>query len=114
MLQMCWASSLARDVDAVFYIQIGKVRLAIVSNDGKEATIGILGDGDFFGEGRDQHNYAPGRFTGAATGLFFLAPQRSCGRCTLRRTNDNQIESFAVVPRSCKSNRVVGGCSRGD
>jgi CRP/FNR family cyclic AMP-dependent transcriptional regulator len=37
--------------DAVFYIQTGKVRLTVVSNDGKEATIGILGDGEFFGEG---------------------------------------------------------------
>ena len=37
--------------DAVFHIQTGKVRLTVVSNDGKEATIGILGDGDFFGEG---------------------------------------------------------------
>jgi CRP/FNR family transcriptional regulator, cyclic AMP receptor protein len=37
--------------DAVFYIQRGKVRLSVVSNAGKEATIGILGDGNFFGEG---------------------------------------------------------------
>jgi CRP/FNR family transcriptional regulator, cyclic AMP receptor protein len=37
--------------DAVFYIQTGKVRLTVVSSDGKEATIGILGDGEFFGEG---------------------------------------------------------------
>ena len=37
--------------DAVFYVQTGKVRLTVVSNDGKEATIGILGDGAFFGEG---------------------------------------------------------------
>jgi CRP/FNR family cyclic AMP-dependent transcriptional regulator len=37
--------------DAVFYIQTGKVRLTVVSNDGKEATLGILGDGEFFGEG---------------------------------------------------------------
>jgi CRP/FNR family transcriptional regulator, cyclic AMP receptor protein len=37
--------------DAVFYIQTGKVKLTVVSNIGKEATIGILGDGDFFGEG---------------------------------------------------------------
>ena len=36
--------------DAVFYVQTGKVRLTVVSNDGKEATIGILGD-QFFGEG---------------------------------------------------------------
>ena len=37
--------------DAVFYIQKGKVRLTVVSNIGKEATIGILSEGNFFGEG---------------------------------------------------------------
>ena len=37
--------------NAVFYIQTGKVRLTVVSKTGKEATIGILGEGDFFGEG---------------------------------------------------------------
>ena len=37
--------------DAVFYIQNGKVKLTVVSNDGKEATIGILSEGDFFCEG---------------------------------------------------------------
>jgi CRP-like cAMP-binding protein len=37
--------------DAVFYIQRGKVKLTVVSKIGKEATIGILNEGDFFGEG---------------------------------------------------------------
>jgi CRP-like cAMP-binding protein len=37
--------------DAVFYIKIGKVRLTVVSEIGKDATIGILNEGDFFGEG---------------------------------------------------------------
>ena len=37
--------------DAVFYIQTGKVKLTVVSRSGKEATIGILNEGDFFGEG---------------------------------------------------------------
>ena len=37
--------------DSVFYIQKGKVRLTVVSKVGKEATIGILSDGNFFGEG---------------------------------------------------------------
>jgi CRP/FNR family cyclic AMP-dependent transcriptional regulator len=37
--------------DAVFYIQQGKVKLTVVSKSGKEATIGILNEGDFFGEG---------------------------------------------------------------
>jgi CRP-like cAMP-binding protein len=37
--------------DAVFYIKDGKVKLTVVSKIGKEATIGILNKGDFFGEG---------------------------------------------------------------
>src|SRR5271170_497492 len=37
--------------DAVFYIQTGRVRLTVVSKSGKEATIGILNEGAFFGEG---------------------------------------------------------------
>src|SRR5271154_2362564 len=37
--------------NAVFYIQKGKVKLTVVSKIGKEATIGILNEGDFFGEG---------------------------------------------------------------
>jgi CRP/FNR family transcriptional regulator, cyclic AMP receptor protein len=37
--------------DAVFYIQEGRVRLTVLSSSGKEATIGILGEGEFFGEG---------------------------------------------------------------
>ncbi len=36
--------------DAVFYIQKGKVRLTVVSKSGQEATIGIMSEGDFFGE----------------------------------------------------------------
>ena len=37
--------------DAVFYIREGKVRLTVVSNNGKEATVGVLTAGDFCGEG---------------------------------------------------------------
>jgi len=37
--------------DAVFYVQRGKIKLSVVSPSGKEATVGILNKGDFFGEG---------------------------------------------------------------
>src|SRR5271155_1597527 len=39
------------DADSVFYIQKGKVRLTVVSQAGKEATIAIIGERNFFGEG---------------------------------------------------------------
>jgi len=37
--------------DAVHYIQAGKVRLTVVSEQGKEGVIAMLGAGEFFGEG---------------------------------------------------------------
>jgi CRP/FNR family cyclic AMP-dependent transcriptional regulator len=52
-------SVLAKDVifaqgdeaNSVFYVQKGKVRLTVVSQAGKEATIAIVGERNFFGEG---------------------------------------------------------------
>src|SRR3984893_4313576 len=37
--------------DAVFYIESGKVKLTVVSEQGKEAVVAILETNDFFGEG---------------------------------------------------------------
>ena len=37
--------------DSVFFIQKGKVKLTVVSDQGKEAVLAILGKHDFFGEG---------------------------------------------------------------
>jgi len=37
--------------NAIFYLQRGRVKLTVVSHQGKEAVVAILGAGDFFGEG---------------------------------------------------------------
>jgi len=37
--------------DAIFYVHKGKIRLTVVAKNGKQATIALLGEGDFFGEG---------------------------------------------------------------
>ena len=37
--------------DAVFYVKKGKVKITVVSEQGKEALVAILGTDDFFGEG---------------------------------------------------------------
>ena len=39
------------NAESVFYIHKGRVRLSIVSKQGKEATLGLFGPGDFLGEG---------------------------------------------------------------
>jgi CRP/FNR family transcriptional regulator, cyclic AMP receptor protein len=37
--------------DSVFYIQTGKLKITVLSAQGKEAVVAVLGTGDFFGEG---------------------------------------------------------------
>ncbi len=37
--------------NTVFYIQRGRVKIVVISEQGKEAVVGILGPGQFFGEG---------------------------------------------------------------
>jgi CRP/FNR family cyclic AMP-dependent transcriptional regulator len=37
--------------DTVFFIQRGKVKITVLSEHGKEAVVGIFGEGQFFGEG---------------------------------------------------------------
>ena len=51
--------------DAVFCIQKGKIKLTVVSARGKEAVVGLIGSGHFFGEGC--LNGHPLRVTTAAT-----------------------------------------------
>ena len=39
------------DADAVFYIKKGKVKVAVVSDEGREAVVALLGVDEFIGEG---------------------------------------------------------------
>jgi CRP-like cAMP-binding protein len=41
----------ASPADSVFYIRKGKIKVTVASPGGKEAVVGILGPGDFLGEG---------------------------------------------------------------
>ena len=37
--------------DCVFYIVRGKIKISVTSEQGREAVVGLLGEGNFFGEG---------------------------------------------------------------
>jgi CRP/FNR family cyclic AMP-dependent transcriptional regulator len=65
--------------DSVFYIQKGRVRLAIVSQSGNEATISILNEGDFFGEG------------GLAGQLLRLCSATAMTDCTVMRIDKKSM-----------------------
>ncbi len=41
----------AMPADAVFYVMRGRVKMVVTSKQGKEAVVGIMGPGEFFGEG---------------------------------------------------------------
>ena len=43
--------SQADPADSLFYLEKGKIKLTVVSKQGKEAVVAILADGAFFGEG---------------------------------------------------------------
>jgi CRP/FNR family cyclic AMP-dependent transcriptional regulator len=63
--------------DAAFYIQEGRVKLTVVSRQGKEAVIGILGPGDFFGEGC---------LAGQQTRMASAAAMSECSTMRLEKT----------------------------
>jgi len=66
--------------DAVFYIQEGKVRLSVVSKQGKSATIALLGPGDFLGEGCISSDQA-----------LRLATATAITRCSVLRIEKNEL-----------------------
>lgn len=71
--------------DAVFYIQTGKVKLTVVSKTGQEATLGILADGDFFGEGSLAGQALRMNSATALTDCSILRIENKAMMATLRR-----------------------------
>lgn len=68
--------------DSVFYVRSGKVKISILSARGKEAVIGILSEGFFFGEG-----CLAGQISRMATARA-LAP---CSIVRVKKTTMNQV-----------------------
>jgi CRP/FNR family transcriptional regulator, cyclic AMP receptor protein len=67
--------------ETVYYVQKGKVRLTVVSRAGKEATIGIVDEGHFFGEGS------------LAGQLFRLSSATAMTDCTLLEVEKNEMKT---------------------
>jgi CRP-like cAMP-binding protein len=43
-------AGISQEAESVFYIQSGRIRLSMVAKNGKEATVALLGVGDFAGK----------------------------------------------------------------
>jgi CRP-like cAMP-binding protein len=62
----------------VFYVQLGSIKLSVLSRTGKEAVVAVLGPGDFFGEGclaGQPRRMATASALGASTVLVIEKPQ---------------------------------------
>lgn len=74
--------------NGLFFIQNGKVRIVVVSDGGKEATLGILGDGDFFGEG------------GLAGQLVYMSSAVAMTHCVLLRVaKKTMVDAMSREPK---------------
>src|SRR5437764_1887295 len=80
--------------DAVFYIQQGEIKLTVVSEQGKEAVVAILGPGHFFGEGC--LNGHPLR----------IATTRAMEECVVTR-----IEKATMIATIHKKSQIFLSCS---
>jgi CRP-like cAMP-binding protein len=73
--------------DAIFYIKKGKIKLTVVSKDGKEATIAILNPTDFFGEGCLAGQSVRMGFATALTDCELMRIENKAMRSALHREN---------------------------
>src|SRR6202051_3968709 len=74
--------------DAVFYIQKGSFKLTVLSKQGKEAVVGILEPGQFFGEGR---------LNGHPLRIATTTAMEECGIISL--TKDAMITTLRSEPK---------------
>ena len=74
--------------NTVFYIQKGRVKVVVISEQGKEAVVGILGPGQFFGEGcMNGHSLRIATTTAMEECLVTAITRRQCSRrCTINRS----------------------------
>jgi len=77
--------------DGLFFVKKGKIRLRVVSEAGKEATLGILSEGDFFGEG------------GLAGQLTRMSSAMAVTDCVLLH-----VERKAMMAHSQPGTKIVG------
>jgi CRP/FNR family cyclic AMP-dependent transcriptional regulator len=73
--------------DAIFYIKKGKIKLTVVSKDGKEATTAILNPTDFFGEGCLAGQSVRMGFATALTDCELMRIEKKATRSALHREN---------------------------
>src|SRR5690349_13603676 len=79
--------------DGVFYLMEGKVKLTVLSKQGKEAILTVVNPGEFFGEGCLNHQLVRMTTASASGPVIALRLEREAMR-RLLHTNKQFAESF--------------------
>ena len=88
--------------DTVFYLQKGRIKLTVISEQGKEAVIGILEPTQFFGE--ECLNGHPIRIA-MTTAMVHAGPLRNSLQRNGRAVRSNVSRKNALIRRSSINNR---------
>ena len=92
--------------DSIFYIQKGRVKIVVLSEQGKEAVVGILGDGQFFGEGcLNGHPFRISTTT-ALEECVITAVTRTAMLAALR--SESKFSAFFVAYLLNRNSRIEG------
>jgi CRP/FNR family transcriptional regulator, cyclic AMP receptor protein len=83
--------------DAIFYIQKGKIKLTVVSKQGKEAVVALLGPGDFFGEGCLAGKPTIGSRAGVSGNGRSLAEEKWAGKPIVGSRADVSVNSRSLA-----------------
>jgi CRP/FNR family transcriptional regulator, cyclic AMP receptor protein len=90
--------------DTVFFIQRGKVKITVLSEHGKEAVVGIFGEGQFFGEGCLRGGELRSATSHAMEECLITSITRSAMLATL--SNEPKFSSFFMAYLLRRNSRI--------
>jgi CRP/FNR family transcriptional regulator, cyclic AMP receptor protein len=92
------------EADRVFYIQLGKIKLTVVSEQGKEAVVAILEATNFFGEGCLNGHAIRASTASAMEDCLITSITRKAMLATLRK--ESKFSELFVTYLVTRSNRI--------
>jgi len=90
--------------DAVYFVQKGKVKITVLSEHGKEAVVGIVAEGQFFGEGCLEGAKIRGATTQAMEDCVITSITKSAMLTTLGR--EPQFSAFFIAYLLSRNSRI--------
>jgi CRP/FNR family transcriptional regulator, cyclic AMP receptor protein len=92
--------------DSVYFVRSGTVKMVVVSNKGKEATIGLIGAGSFCGEGcLNEEPVRQVTATAMTAGTALRIPRKSFSRLLRESYEFSAVFTTFLIARSARAER---------